>query len=75
MFDWIIKRNKENCTVFISAGNRTTKITPKTYQKFIDIGKPLFLIDNDGLRMLEGKNYNLISTNSAWLVKVTARKS
>ncbi len=51
---------RENRTVYICSHTKQTKITPKTYQKWIDSGFELFKDDGKSLYMARGKNFDCI---------------
>jgi hypothetical protein len=60
-------------TVYVQAGSRTTKITPKTYAKWEESGKPLFKIGGDGaLLMASGSSYVRLTLADEMLARVSA---
>ena len=60
-------------TVYVTAGNRTTKVTPQSYAKWEASGKPLFKISSDGaLLMASGSSYVRLTLADEMLARVTA---
>ena len=60
-------------TVYVTAGNRTTKVTPQAYAKWEASGKPLFKISSDGaLLMASGSSYVRLTLADEMLARVTA---
>ena len=60
-------------TVYVTAGNRTTKVTPQAYAKWEASGKPLFKISGDGaLLMASGSSYVRLTLADEMLARVTA---
>ena len=61
-------------TVYVSAGHRITKVTPKAYAKWEASGKPLFKLGNDGaLLMASGSSYvRLTMGDDMMLAGITA---
>lgn len=60
-------------TVYVTAGHRTTKVTPKAYAKWEASGKPLFKISSDGaLLMASGSSYVRLTLADEMLARVTA---
>ena len=60
-------------TVYIQTATRTTKITPATYKKWIASGHPLFKATAEGLRMASGRKYNLITSATQALCRISAQ--
>ena len=59
-------------TVYVSTMLRCTAISPKTVAKFAALNVPLFKMTDSGLRMANGKSYNLIATPATLLVGLSA---
>ena len=61
-------------TVYVTAGNRITKVTPKAYEKWEASGRPLFKLGGDGaLLMASGSSYvRLTMGDDMMLASITA---
>ncbi len=65
---WIEARIAEGRTVYITTYTRSTKITPKTFNRFAAAGTPVFKADKNSTYMIHGNSYVCIDFS-----KVSAR--
>jgi len=73
-FNYIKNSIASGKTVYVTAGSRTTKVTPQTYAKWEASGRPLFKLGGDGaLLMASGSSYvRLTMGDDMMLASVTA---
>ena len=73
-FNYIKNSIANGKTVYVTAGSRTTKVTPQTYAKWEASGKPLFKLGGDGaLLMASGSSYvRLTMGDDMMLAGITA---
>jgi len=69
---WILSRISEGRTIYFTTALRTIAISPRTFAKWEKSGRKLFKIDDDGLRIANGKRFDLVATKSQNLCKVSA---
>lgn len=72
LLEFINKQLTTGKVVLISTSLKTIKVDNKVLEKFNKAGFPLFKLGDDGLRIRQGKNLNLICTKTQCLVKVSA---
>ena len=58
---WIKDRLAEGMTVYVTTHTRSTRVTPKDAQSWVDDGRELFKLGHNGtLLMARGKRYDCI---------------
>lgn len=60
LLSWITESLDSGKTVYISTALRTTKVTPKTAQQFMKVGRPIFRASDKSLYMAVGRRYDCI---------------
>lgn len=69
---WIEAQIAAGKTVHFTTSTRTVSVSPKTVETWKKAGRDLLKITKDGLRVGRGKNYDLITTTSNALCKISA---
>lgn len=59
MYKWIQERLADGMTVQLITYSRATEISPATWERFEESGRPVLKLSQDGARLLlsEGKHY------------------
>jgi hypothetical protein len=74
-YDFIISSLKDGLTVYIGNSYHTTRITPKTFDKWNKAGLTLFRMTPNGhLEIASGKRFNSIAINNVMLSSIKAFK-
>ena len=60
LLSWITESLESGKTVYVSTALRTTKVTPKTAQQFMKVGRPIFRASDKSLYMAVGRRYDCI---------------
>ena len=60
-------------TVYLANAMRVIEISPKTVAGWAKAGRDLFKLDSSGLRVAQGRRYDLIATPSMMLCKLSAK--
>lgn len=69
---WIMQQIEAGKTVHITTMTKVTAISPKTVKAWNKAGNQLFKIDSSGLRIAAGKRFDLITSNTSALCKISA---
>lgn len=71
--DWINARLAEGKTIHVATMTNVTAISPRTAKSWAAKGLTLFKLSPDGLRMAAGKRFDLITSTTGPLCRITAQ--
>lgn len=70
---WIHARLAEGKTVHVSTMTNVTAVSPRTAKSWAAKGLTLFKLSPDGLRMAAGKRFDLITSTTGPLCRISAQ--